>query len=785
MHTGAAVTSCEHCGRAIPEGSAFCCLGCQTVAALIAERGLTRYYALGGRSKVPASTPATRDHLWLAPLLARVRSGATRHVALDVQGLRCAACTWLLEETFRRMAGGRRLVVDPGVGRIELWIEADFDVAAYVTELERFGYVLGPPNKVPDREGDALLSRAGVAVAVAMNVMTFALAEYLGLSAGLLLDALRLLSMALAGLAVLVAAPPFLRGAVDSLSRGVLSLDVPISLGIVLASAAALHGYLRTGEPRFADTLSVFVALMLVGRVIERRALGRARRQLLDVGDVPAVFVRRIEDGAIRVVPASVLKAGDELAIAPGEVVPVDGTLIDEAVDISLDWISGESRPEPRRRAEIVPAGAFVQSRTGARLRALSTFDDSPLLALLRRAPEGDGGARFWDRVARLWAALVLAASTATLLGWGLLLGDWEGGMAATTAVLVVTCPCGIGIANPLAHELARATLRRVGLFVRTARALDRAAEVASVIFDKTGTLTTGALRVAHVEAASQGPSEDELAIALALASGSTHPKAEAVRRHLDGRTARRTDVRATEIVGRGIEGRVGTRRYALERSGEDTSFTVDGAPLLVFTFAEELRAGAAAEIARLRDAGLTVSILSGDAPARVQELGARLGLPAERCIGGASPEDKAAWLRARSGERALFVGDGLNDALAASEAFLSGTPAIDRPFLPARTDFHFTASATGGGLAPIRGLLEVGRRLRAVTRRNLTFAFAYNAVAIAIATSGAMHPWLAALLMPLSSLAVIGSAALAFPLGGSASEACPVPLPLGAAWKS
>jgi Cu2+-exporting ATPase len=784
MHTGAAVTSCGHCGQTTTDGNQFCCLGCETVAALLRERGLTRYYALGGRTKVPASAPTPRDHLWLAPLLARLRSGTTRQVVLDVQGLRCAACTWLLEETFRRMAGGRRILVDPGVGRIELHAEADFDLAGYVAEVERFGYVLGPPNKVPDREGDALLSRAGVAIAVAMNVMTFALAEYLGLSSGPLLAALRLLSVILAGVAVLVAAPPFLRGALDSLSRGVLSLDVPISLGILLASAAALHGYLTTGEPRFADTLSVFVALMLVGRVIERRALGRARRQLLDVGDVPALFVRRIEDGAIRVVPASLLAAGDELVIAPGEVVPVDGTLLDEAAEISLDWISGESRPEPRMRAEIVPAGAFVQSRTGARLRALGAFDDSPLLALLRRAPEGDGGTRFWDRVARLWAALVLAASAATLLGWGLLAGDWEGGMAATTAVLVVTCPCGIGIANPLAHELARATLRRVGLFVRTARALDRAADVESVVFDKTGTLTTGALRVAHAEAGPRSPSEHELAIALALASGSSHPKAEAVRRHLDARTPRRADVRATELVGRGVEGWSGGRRYALERSGEDTAFTVDGAPLLVFTFTEDLRADAVREVARLRDAGLAVSILSGDAPDRVLELGARLGVPAERCVGGASPEDKAAWLRARASERALFVGDGLNDTLAASAAFLSGTPAIDRPFLPSRTDFHFTAGGGGGGLSPIRELLSVGRRLRSVTRRNLGFAFAYNAVAIAIAASGAMHPWLAALLMPLSSLAVIGSAALAFPIGRARAEACPA-VPLGAAWKS
>lgn len=740
---------------------------------------------------MPAAASTSRDHLWLEPIAARLASGAAvGHVLLDVQGLRCSACTWLLEESFKRLPGAKRVVVDPGMGRIELWADSDFDLRRYVEEIERFGYVLGPPNKVPDREGDALLSRAGVAIAIAMNVMTFALAEYLGLSGGTLLWSLRLVSIVLAAIAVVVSAPPFLRGAFDALRRGVLSLDVPISLGIVLASAAALHGYLATGEPRFADTLSVFVALMLVGRVIERRALGRARRQLLDVGDVPPLYVRRVGERGLEVVPAAELREGNVILVAPGEVVPVDSTLADEATDISLDWISGESRPEARRQGELVPAGAFVQSRAAARMVATTAFDASPILSLLRRAPEGDGGARFWDRIARLWAGLVLFAATSTLLGWGLVLGDWQGGMAATTAVLVVTCPCGIGIANPLAHELARATLRRVGVFIRTARALDRGAEVGAVVFDKTGTLTTGALRVETEAVLGRGASERELSIALGLATSSTHPKADAVRRALEGGRAP-LDVRSREVVGAGVEAEVDGHTYRLGSGAfigvdADTALSVDGEALLAFGFAEDLRPEAASEVRKLERSGLPVTILSGDSVERVRELGASLGIPPERCVGGARPEDKAVYLRDHAAQRVLFVGDGLNDALAATEAFVSGTPAIDRPFLPARTDFHFTGAGQGG-LGAISALLEASRVLRGVTRRNLTFAFAYNAIVVVIAASGQMHPWLAALLMPLSSLAVIGSAALAFPLRKQ-PETCPVPaapLALEAAWKS
>ena len=173
--------TCEHCATPLPSGRArYCCVGCQTVAQLLDGAGLSRYYALGGRSGGPVATPSTREHLWLDGIERRLASSG--HVLLDVQGMRCAACTWLLEETFRRRAGGRRIEVDPGLGRIALWASEAFDLRAYVLELESFGYVLGPADKTIDREESDLLLRAGIATALAMNVMSFSIAEYLGLS---------------------------------------------------------------------------------------------------------------------------------------------------------------------------------------------------------------------------------------------------------------------------------------------------------------------------------------------------------------------------------------------------------------------------------------------------------------------------------------------------------------------------------------------------------------------------------------------------------------------------
>jgi len=794
---------CEHCASPLPSGHArYCCVGCQTVAQLLDGAGLSRYYALGGRSGGPVATPAPREHLWLDGIEAKL--GTTGHVLLDVQGLRCAACTWLLEETFRRRPGGRRIEVDPGLGRVALWTAEGFDLRAYVLDLEAFGYVLGPADKTIDREESGLLLRAGIATALAMNVMSFSIAEYLGLSEEPLRGVLRAVSLALAAGAVALAAPTFVRGAWGALRRGVLSLDVPIALGIVLASSACVASYVLEGEPRYADTVSVFVALMLIGRTLERRSLGHARHQLLAASEVPALFARRVRDGVIEVVAAQALCVNDELRIAPGELVPVEAHLLSDDAEISLDWINGESLPRHLSRGAEIPAGAFLRGLRGARMRAASSFDESSLLALVRRPPPAstEHGAGFWDRVARTWAAGVLTSALLTFAYWATA-GEWHQALFATTAVLVVTCPCGLGIANPLAHELARTVLRRAGVFVRSARALERAAEVDAVVFDKTGTLTTGALRLAEARPLASA-TDDDLGVASAMAMASTHPRAEALRRAWTTRIAARADIDVEEVVGAGLRARVGEHIYRLgapafaapSHPARDGAlvFSRDELPLFAFSFDEQLRDDAAFEIAALRVAGAhgvakPVFILSGDAHDRVRAMGQRVGLDAAHCIGGAGPEDKAAWLRTSAPECALFVGDGLNDALAAETAFLSGTPAIDRPFLPARTDFHFTSIETvrgSSGLSAVRTLLEVGQRLRRVTRRNVAFALAYNALAIAWAASGHLHPWLAAVLMPLSSLAVIGSALAAFPLTTSRPAQDTRPLPaLEPAWRS
>jgi Cu2+-exporting ATPase len=453
------------------------------------------------------------------------------------------------------------------------------------------------------------------------------------------------------------------------------------------------------------------------------------------------------------------------LLVAPGEIAVVDGTLAEPAT-VSLDWISGESDERALGEGDVVVAGAINRGRSALRMVARWGFDRSPLESLLGRGDAG-GDARaasaFWDRVSRVYVVAVLAAAGVALAGWWIATGDVVRALEVATAVLVVTCPCGIGIATPLAYELVTSALRRRGLFVRRERALDRAAEIGRVAFDKTGTLTTGRLELAGEHALDALGGADRAALA-DLVARSAHPKSEAVRRAMGGAVPMREGVRVIEEPGRGLRAEIDGARYRLGSAAYvglaagaasgDLFFARDEELLLALETREVLRSDASAELHALASEGYELAILSGDAAPRVRALADRLGLGDVPALSECAPEDKARWIDEHESRPTLFVGDGINDGLAADRAYVSGTPAIDRPFLPARSDFFFVTP----GLAPIRALLDGGRALRRVARRNLGLAVAYNAVAVSLAAAGMMRPWLAAILMPASSLAVIAA---------------------------
>ena len=764
--------ACLHCGLPLTASgpAGFCCVGCEAVYGLLHTEHLDRFYDLRGRRGVPVpeTRSARRDTKWLELVHERVRTGrGPCRVVLDLQGLHCVGCVWLVEELFARTPGHQRVTVNPSLGRVDMVVSPQFDVGRFVTDVERFGYLFGPPVKRSSGASRDLLWRLGVCAAIAMNSMIFAIPLYAGLHGGPIFRLFTTLNLALGAAAVAVGGTVFFRSAWRALRGHMLHLDLPIAVGIALAFAGSVHSFLfRGSEAAYFDTLDVFITLMLLGRWLQERAIERNRAWLLASDGTDGLLARRLRQGRVEIVPCAEIREDDELLIAPGDLVPVDGRLERDDGAFSLDWIVGESRPRAYVAGAIVPAGAFACGNEARILRASTGFDASPLRDLLRAPERPVDAARstpWFQRLSKVYVVGVLAVASLGFAAWCLATHDLSRALGVTTSVLIVTCPCAFGIAAPLAYEMVQAGLRRAGLFVRRSSFLDRARNVRRVVFDKTGTLTTGSLVLANPEVL-DGLSEDALAALYDLVARSGHPKSAAVREALEGRRLRlHEDACVRELAGSGVEllrrgnrWRLGGPAWAAPDGGTDCDlvFGVDGVRLAALRTTERLRADAVREVRALSGDGLEVWLLSGDAQARVDVAGVASGIPAERCIGEQSPGAKARFLDERDHADTLFVGDGVNDTLALDHAHVSGTPAVDRPYVPARADFFFVTA----GLAPIRLALRSSRALAQVVRLDLALALAYNAVAIGFALAGLMSPLLCAILMPASSLTTIGT---------------------------
>lgn len=782
--------ACSHCGQAIPNGrrDSYCCRGCRTVAQLIQASGLERYYDLRRGPGVPVGETgdAPRDRKWLESTLTRVTASASpTRVSLDLQGVHCSACVWLIESVFQREGAGATIEINPALGRAEIRLDATYPLTRFVEAVESFGYRVGPATDTPEQQAsDGLLVRAGICLALAGNAMLLSAAIHLGLRTGPLYAWANDLSFGAAIIAMAIGAPVFVQSAWAGIRRGVLHLDLPIAVGMGLALAGSIHSYVTRGGSNYVDTLTAFVALMLVGRWLQTRVLERNQRELLRDPGYEGVLCRRVAEGRTELVPCSSIEARDVLLVSPGDLVPVRAVLIDAVASFSLDWIDGESRPRSFASGDEIPSGAVLLSDAAVRVRAdegFSVSEVSSLLAGTRHEPVRERSlAGIPKNIGGVYVIFVFVASAAAGLSAWLIHHDLTRALEATIAALVVTCPCAFGIAVPLAYELVQTRLRRRGVFVRRPSLFERALDVRTVVFDKTGTLTTGRLAV----------DEPERVLALApelrqalydLTARSNHPKSRAVAEVLEALCDARIDASAEvrEVRGCGLETvrdgrlvRVGSPSWALadvelarELTGaqRDVVLSRDGALILALATTEQLRVEARAEIANLALSGRDIYMLSGDSPERCIEVAELLGIAGDHVLSGQTAAEKESFILAAGPSSVLMVGDGLNDARALAAAGCAGTPSIERPFTASRCDFYFVSP----GIEPIAQVLRSSQRLAQVVRADLAIALVYNVFAVALCGSGLMHPWLAAILMPASSLGTIAFTVLALRDGG------------------
>ncbi|MBK7349235.1 MAG: heavy metal translocating P-type ATPase [Gemmatimonadetes bacterium] len=760
---------CPHCGAAVEgDTNAYCCRGCEMAAAIIRGAGLERYYQ--DRTDFAPRPDAALGEDWSRVEVATDPAGRCE-ARLVVDGLRCASCVWVTEKVLERTPGVEHAMVSYATGRATLrWDPAKVDLPALARRIAALGYRPRPlgGDTAPDR---GLLLRMGFAAIVAIATMGL----YEGLYAGWwygsidpgLATLFRWTSLLLSTPVTFWCAEPFFAGAWSGLRNRVLHMDLPIALGIAITY---LHGLVATllGQDAYLDSLTMLVALLLAGRVLE----SRSRRRTTDaaaalVGTVPQT-ARRLTDAAtpaptgartpgetLEVVPVSALHAGDRIDVGAGEELAADGTVVEGSGQVRLALLTGEAAPVLVGPGDQVVAGTLlVDGAITVRVEAVGGATVVHRMAAELRAAQDRGLApTSADRIAPWFTVGTLVVAALTLAGWWVARGLGPA-IANTVAVLVVACPCALALAHPLAAAAGLASAARRGLLLRSSDALLRLADVTVAGLDKTGTLTAGTITVTEA-------SDATLRVAAGLERYSVHPiaraiTAEAARRGIPLPQPR--DVR--ELPGTGISGEIDGRRWSLASAGAGavrlTAEDGTGAPgPALIRLGDTTRDDARQAVEALRRLGIRSVLLTGDHAAAAKRVGQDAGIPAVQAR--RDPAAKSAWVRAQqqAGERVLFAGDGLNDgpALAAADvgiAMASGA---------ASTVLVADGIVSTGALGPVVAGIRAGQAARRMVNSSLRQAIIYNVVSVGAAALGLVNPLVAAILMPISSTLVIWNA--------------------------
>lgn len=772
----AAQALCRHCGTALSGAqrqSGFCCAGCAAAFAIVRDLDLTSFYRR--RTLDP-------DHPLPKPDIARTHEDFTAFVSegdgiarahFMVDGIRCAACVWLIENVLARQSDVTQARVNMTTRRLALeWrgaAERVNDLAATVTAL---GYRLVPYDaaalaKSSADEERALLRAMAVAGFAAANVMLLSISVWAGFTEGMGAATRELLywfSALIALPAIAYAGRPFYRGALTALSRGRANMDVPISLAVVLAAGMSLYETATGGAYAYFDAATALLFFLLIGRYLDSRARGRARaaaERLVALGAGAAT----IEDaaGKRRLVHPDQLKPGMIAVVALGERIAADGRVIAGASDVDTSLLTGETVPVRAAPGSDVYAGT-LNLTGGLRVEVAKAGGHTMLAEIVRLMEAAEGGRSRYvataDRLARAYVPAVHGFAAGTFAVWLFVLGaSWQAATLNAIAVLIVTCPCALALAVPVVQVVASGRLFGQGILIKSPTALERLAAADLAVFDKTGTLTEGTPELIPDTAIAP----ETLAAAAGLAGASKHPLARAL--HAAAPEAR-APARVEEVPGYGLgaetpqgEIRLGSRRWCGGDGGEDASlelwFTAPGERPLRFRFADKLRSDAGGVVAGLAARGIAAELLSGDRAETVRQAAAAAGIETWR--GECLPAEKTRHLAALTGEgrRVLMVGDGLNDAPALAAAHVSMSPSTASDISQTAADIVFQ----GGRLAPVIEALDVARQSRRLVKQNFAMALLYNAVTVPLAMMGLVTPLIAAVAMSSSSLLVTGNA--------------------------
>jgi Cu2+-exporting ATPase len=799
--------NCYHCGLPVPVGvdlhvdiggepRTMCCAGCQAVAQAIVANNLTDYYR--HRDAMPESPRESMpqalqelglfDHPDVQKNFVRPVGEHEREAALILEGITCAACVWLNEAHIARQPGVTAVDINYATRRARVrWNDETTKLSAILEAVQAIGYRAHPydvmrSEQLAQKERRTAQWRLFVAGFGMMQVMMYAIPVYFadGDMTRDIEQLMRWASLILTLPVIAYSSAPFFANAWRDLKLRRVGMDVPVALGVGSAFIASVWATLSAAGEVYFDSVTMFVFFLLSGRYLEMMARQKAARGVETLARALPAFSERLAHWPERLgerVAVADLRAGDFVLVRPGEVIPGDGEIVegDSSSDESL--LTGESRPIPRRAGDVVTGGSVnVSSPLVVRLERVG---EATRLASIRRLMEQAAGEKpalvqLADRIAMrfVWVLLALAVSTGAY--W--LNMDPDRALWVFVAVLVVSCPCALSLATPAALTVATGALAQEGVLVTHGHAIETLARVNHWVFDKTGTLTMG--RPTVIEMRCDAAREAEIhGLVRALEQASEHPIARALLEKVGaGETVSVTGLRALTAKGvdavwlAGVPVRIGVPEFVAELhghaipdefcawlSGGDSVVALGDANgwLAWFRIDDTVRPGAAAALDQLRAQGVRLSILSGDASQTVAAIAAELGIDDHH--GGMTPEDKHAYLtalQARGGVVAM-VGDGVNDAPVLAQAHVSVAMGGGTDLARSQADVVLLSDDP---VHLARGV-ALARRTLGIIRQNLVWAFAYNVVAIPLAMTGWVTPWMAGIGMSASSLLVVMNA--------------------------
>jgi len=774
----------------------FCCAGCMAVSEIIGQSGLSSYYrqrelpAIKPDSDVSANAQnfAGFDHASVQAGWVQRLDEKTCEATFLLIGINCGACVWLIETYLQKMAGVQSSQINFTSNQMRLvWDPQLVKVSEIMQAVTRIGYQAQPYTRearyqLLDQQRNQLLKRLGVAAALGMQVMVLSVALYSGEWFGIdenIATFLRRVSLLLILPILFYSAKPFFKGAISSLRSGRAGMDVPISLGILLAFLASLWATVENSGEVYFDSIAMFVFFILGARYIELNTRIRGSRAMEPLTSaVPVVADHIVDENSNNTqrIPVTELQSDDLVLVKPGSVIPVDGQIVEGTSSFNESLLSGESHPLVKRVGETVIAGSINVEQV-VTIRVSHTGDQTVLSSIQRLADkaamEKPRITQFAESIAGWFIATVLLIAL-LLVGSGIF-GDNPGWLETTIAVLIVSCPCALSLATPLALSAGSNAMIVKGLFVARQHSLETLAKVNHIVFDKTGTLTNGELSLVRVQALAGPDAEQCTAIASALESQSDHPIAQSFR--LNTQTTKipaASDLK--NFAGAGVSGKVGNASYYLgsfeflkeqnSRLHIDSTFLRDWYQedkicilladqdqlLAAFMFSDEIKPGAIKLIDYMHHQGVNTTLISGDRRQLVEHVAQQLGI--DSVYAECRPQQKAEVLEQLidAGDIVAMVGDGINDAPALSLAHLSVAVARDINLSSVNADMVMM----NPHIEALISAVDQARQTLSVIRQNVIWALLYNFSAIPLAIMGLVPPWLAAIGMSLSSVVVV-----------------------------